>query len=109
MMPLAVALIVLSHTPGNPVAGKSVFLQNCAVCHGNEGHGDGPAAAGLNPKPANFHLPERQKLTADQMVHLVTEGGAEEKKSPTMPAFGDFLSQQQIRDVVAYIRTFLFT
>lgn len=34
--------------------GKGVFAQNCAMCHGNEGHGDGPAGQALNPKPRNL-------------------------------------------------------
>ncbi|WP_413289725.1 c-type cytochrome [Bdellovibrio sp. HCB337] len=34
--------------------GKKLFATNCAMCHGNEGKGDGPAGAGLNPKPRNL-------------------------------------------------------
>ncbi|MFN7728176.1 MAG: cytochrome c [Bdellovibrio sp.] len=34
--------------------GKKVYAQNCAMCHGNEGKGDGAAGAGLNPKPRNL-------------------------------------------------------
>ncbi|HEY8270384.1 MAG TPA: cytochrome c [Pseudobdellovibrionaceae bacterium] len=33
--------------------GKKIFATNCAMCHGNEGKGDGPAGAALNPKPRN--------------------------------------------------------
>jgi mono/diheme cytochrome c family protein len=34
--------------------GHQLFAQNCAMCHGNEGKGDGPAGAALNPRPRNF-------------------------------------------------------
>ena len=34
--------------------GKKVFANTCAMCHGNEGHGDGPAGATLNPRPRNL-------------------------------------------------------
>ena len=34
--------------------GKKVFTQNCVVCHGAEGRGNGPASTGLDPKPVNF-------------------------------------------------------
>jgi mono/diheme cytochrome c family protein len=34
--------------------GKKIFAQNCAMCHGDEGKGDGAAGAALNPKPRNL-------------------------------------------------------
>lgn len=34
--------------------GKKVYAQNCAMCHGPQGMGDGAAGAGLNPKPRNL-------------------------------------------------------
>lgn len=34
--------------------GKTLFVQNCALCHGANGAGDGPAGRGLKPAPANF-------------------------------------------------------
>lgn len=36
------------------VHGKKVYAQNCAMCHGNEGLGDGPAGMALNPRPRNL-------------------------------------------------------
>lgn len=41
-------------TPEIEAYGKKLFATNCAMCHGNEGKGDGPAGAGLNPKPRNL-------------------------------------------------------
>jgi mono/diheme cytochrome c family protein len=99
------SMVALADGPkGNAAAGKAVFLQNCALCHGNEGHGDGPAAAGLTPKPANFIDVARLSTPADKQVRIVTNGGASEKLSPLMPAFGDSLSPQQILDAVTFIR-----
>ena len=34
--------------------GRKVFVTNCAMCHGQEGKGDGPAGMSLNPRPRNF-------------------------------------------------------
>lgn len=36
-------------------AGAALYGSQCAACHGAEGRGNGPAGAGLNPVPANFH------------------------------------------------------
>jgi high-affinity iron transporter len=38
--------------------GAALFAQTCATCHGPTGHGDGPAAAALKPRPADFHADE---------------------------------------------------
>lgn len=35
--------------------GKDLFAAQCVACHGVDGHGNGPGAAALNPKPRNFH------------------------------------------------------
>jgi mono/diheme cytochrome c family protein len=41
-------------SPAMVTHGKKVFAQACAMCHGAEGKGDGPAGMSLNPKPRNF-------------------------------------------------------
>ncbi|WP_041576818.1 c-type cytochrome [Bdellovibrio bacteriovorus] len=41
-------------TPEMVTYGKKFYSTNCAMCHGNEGKGDGAAGASLNPKPRNL-------------------------------------------------------
>lgn len=38
----------------SPTSGKEMFMSYCAVCHGKEGKGDGPAASALKTPPANL-------------------------------------------------------
>lgn len=92
---------------GNPAAGRAVYEQSCAACHGPNGRGDGPAAMALNPKPRNFTDAARMaKIPQSERLEVVTEGGASAGLSPVMPAFKGALSPQQIDDVLAYVATF---
>ncbi len=47
--------LLAQSTPEQMAKGKGLFDTNCAVCHGNEGKGDGIGGGSLNPKPRNFH------------------------------------------------------
>jgi mono/diheme cytochrome c family protein len=107
----AASLFAASHAmaeakPGNPKAGKTIFTTYCTVCHGNEGKGDGPGAAALNPKPRNFS-DGKLMATIDDATRLkaVTEGGASVNVSPVMPPFKEAINEQQIRDVLAFVKT----
>src|SRR5262245_61357124 len=47
---------------------KEVFKTRCVMCHGESGHGDGPASAALNPKPRNYTDKEWQKTISDEQI-----------------------------------------
>ena len=89
---------------GDPAAGRVIYEANCQLCHGPLGKGDGPGAAALNPKPANFSEPRIIQIPDSTRLKVVTDGGAAAGLSPVMPAFKDTLSAQEIRDVLAFIR-----
>jgi mono/diheme cytochrome c family protein len=48
---------IMRPSPELIARGGKLFQANCASCHGEAGHGDGPAAAGLRPPPRNFTSP----------------------------------------------------
>lgn len=52
--PLAVFAAPPPSTPELIAKGKATFTSTCAPCHGDKGHGDGPAAVALNPKPRDY-------------------------------------------------------
>ena len=86
--------------------GKKLYGQFCASCHGQSGKGDGPAAAALNPKPRDHTDKETMsKLSDDDLLKVIKNGGASVGKSPLMPAWGASLKDDQIKDVIAYVRT----
>lgn len=88
-------------------AGAEIYEINCASCHGPEGLGDGPAAEALDPKPASLadeHLME--DMTDGAMFWRVSEGGAFEPFNSTMPPWKDVLSDEEIWQVITFIREF---
>ncbi len=80
--------------------GADVFKTNCEACHGPQGHGDGPAGAALDPAPKN--LAELQvKAGDDYLFWRITTG----KEGTSMVAWKGVLTDEQIWQVVAFIRT----
>lgn len=100
----------LMHAPTDAAsiaAGKKIYTQYCVPCHGAGGHGDGPAGVALKPRPRDFGVPKEFKSKNDgEVFEVVNKGGASEKLSSLMPAWGATLNKTQIWDVIAYIRGF---
>jgi mono/diheme cytochrome c family protein len=81
-------------------AGADVFRTNCEMCHGPQGHGDGPAGASLEPKPGN--LADVQTKAGDDYLFWRIHDG---KPGTSMVAWKGILSDEQIWQAVAFIRT----
>jgi cytochrome c oxidase cbb3-type subunit III len=85
--------------------GRILFETRCFVCHGRTGQGNGPAAVGLNPPPADFTKPTWQAGISDaDMMRVIKDGGAALGRSAVMPPNGD-LNQQQIEALIAFVRS----
>lgn len=101
-----IPVLGLAQTKGDAKAGKAKYDQLCGGCHGTSGKGDGPAAAGLKPKPQDHtggkHM---NSLTDKYLFDIIKGGGASQKKSPLMPAWGNTLKDEDIGNLVAYIRS----
>ncbi|HEY8430441.1 MAG TPA: c-type cytochrome [Sandaracinaceae bacterium] len=80
------------------------FATTCGVCHGTGGAGDGPAAATLDPRPANF-TDAAFWATRDRahIVRVITEGGAAVGRSPLMPGFGARYDRAQIEALADHV------
>ncbi len=79
--------------------GRSVYAQNCMVCHGDRGQG-AAGQVGLIP-PRDFTTPQaRAELTRERMLTSVTQGRA----NTAMAAFAPRLPATDIEAVVDYIR-----
>ena len=84
--------------------GKVVYKEYCSQCHGADGNGDGPAASGLNPKPAAHSKMAFEKLPTEYLYNVIYHGGRSVGKSPNMPYWGLTIGQQGVADVMAYLK-----
>jgi len=89
-------------------AGQRIYAQRCAVCHGPDGRGNGPAAPSLIPRPRDFTQGRfKFKSTAvdkppsdDDLTRIVSNG----LQASTMPGWKDILRPDEIQAVVAHIK-----
>ncbi len=90
----------------NQSEGKKLYLTYCSSCHGDNGKGDGPAAQSLPVKPVNHTAGAvMNQLTDKFLMEIISKGGSAVGKSPMMPGWGGQLKENQLRDIVAYVRS----
>lgn len=77
----------------NTAQGKQIYTQNCSICHGTQGISNMPSAP-------NFKRGEALAQSDFALFEHIKKG------KNACPAFVGILQQQQIFDVIAYLRTF---
>ncbi len=82
--------------------GKQVYVTNCVGCHGQYGDGRGPASIYMKPDPANFQRPELHLAGSDGQFYQYLLLGL---PGSSMPAWGDYLTVNDIWDVINFLRT----
>ncbi len=93
----------LKPTGENIGAGRKLYEENCASCHGAKGVGDGEAGKELDPPPANIAFTVRMPIASDGfLMWTISEGG--EKLKTAMPAFKDVLSEKERWQIILYLR-----
>lgn len=93
---------------GDAAAGHKIFIDRCARCHGQDGKGKGPDLVKLHPSstPVDWTRPVVMKQWSDaEIVAIITKGGKAVGSSPVMAPFGGKLTDAQIQDLLAFIRT----
>ena len=81
---------------------REIFSTRCAACHGVEGTGDGPGAAGLTPKPRNLRDRAWQTEASDDSIDkIIVLGGPAVGKSATMPPNADLA---ELKEIVTALR-----
>lgn len=74
--------------------GREIYMRECMACHGNAGEGNMPGLPNFTESQSLFK-------TDNQLMDIVRDGRG------IMPGFGGLLTDEDIRDVTAYLRSFL--
>jgi cytochrome c len=84
---------------GSATKGKEVFDQKCGLCHfaDSDAKKIGPGLKGIS-KRGTFTV-NNNKVTDDNLKTWIENGDS------LMPPFKDVLEEQQIRDIIAYVKT----
>jgi mono/diheme cytochrome c family protein len=90
--------------------GKQIYVERCAVCHGDSGDGNGPASAALPLKPPDLRDGKMVgEMTGSYWFWRVSEGGVVDpfqSAGSVMPAWKDELSVEDRWAVIVYQHTF---
>jgi mono/diheme cytochrome c family protein len=95
---LFAALLVLSVPVRGQDAGAALYKTKCAACHGPDGKGE--TAIGKANKLRDLGSPEAQAKGDAELTAIIENGKGK------MPAYGKSLKPEQIKDLVAYVRSF---
>jgi len=82
--------------------GDIVYHSYCALCHGMNADGRGRAARIYNPRPVNLRKSLMNNVGKEMIIR---KGGKAMGRSEFMPPWGEELTDEQIADVVHYLRT----
>lgn len=82
-------------------AGRGIYTQNCAACHGLEGRGNGPNAITLEKKPPNLTRDYYKQYPDEFWYYRISEGVI----GTRMPRFQEILSEEQRWYLTAYLKT----
>jgi DMSO reductase family type II enzyme heme b subunit len=110
LLTLAVAATAWAK-PGDAAKGKTIYEQRCTWCHGDKGDGLGAAKDFLNPPPRDFtsgnykiksSVFEDMTPSDEDIFRMIRDG----MPGTAMPGWSELLAEQDMWDLVAYVKTF---
>jgi cytochrome c oxidase cbb3-type subunit 3 len=87
---------------GDPEMGKRVYDDNCTICHGADGKGNGTIAEIYDMEPADHTDASILNRMSNEKIRSIIVDGT--KGAKLMPGWKDILSDKEIEDVISYIR-----
>jgi mono/diheme cytochrome c family protein len=108
VIPMLLTIMSMAATAQtDPQEGKRIFDQMCAGCHGYRGDGGEGHRGGFSPHVGTLaNKAYMDQLPDDYLFLIIKKGGAYMGKMATMPAWEKRLTDEQIRSIVAHMRTF---
>jgi len=96
---LAAIAFLSARAKADTATGEATYKAKCAMCHGPDGKGE--TATGKAMKVKDFSSEEVQKMSDADLSATISSGKGK------MPAYGKSLKPEQVKDLVAYIRSFV--
>lgn len=92
------ATLALFSAPARPDdKSAATYKQKCVTCHGADGKGETPAGKAM--KVGSFASPDTAKMSDQELADIIEKGKGK------MPKYGASMNSDEIKAMVAYIRT----
>lgn len=102
----AAALPAAAGEKGDPAHGRELYMEKCVLCHGGKGEGwDWAKKVAKPPVPVPDLAQVVPERSDEYLFDVVKDGGEAVGLTRFMPPFGFQLSDQEVWDLVAYMRS----
>jgi len=101
LMIMASSSVLAETRPSDLKDGQKLYQQHCLRCHGATLDGKGPDAASLSARPTDFHI-YLSRVKGELELEVTIRRG---KQLTTMHEWDTKLADQQVYDLIAYIRS----
>jgi cytochrome c6 len=98
-----ISILIVAPLSARAADAKTNWANNCAQCHGASGKGDTKMGKMLNAM--DLTDPKKQASFTDAKAAAAIKDGVKQNGKTTMKAFGGKLTDDEIKALVAYVRT----
>lgn len=103
---LLLAAPALAQQRGDAKKGRELYMEKCVLCHGAQGEGwDWKKKVEKPPIPVPDLAREAPNRSDQFLFDVVKDGGEAVGQTRFMPPFGFQLSDQEVWDLIAYLRS----
>src|SRR5215470_2078442 len=101
---LGLAILAMAGLSASAADAKAIFEKDCAKCHGPDGKGD--TKMGKKAGAKDYTDPKVQEAMKDDQMAKAIKEGIKDGETVKMKGFADTLSDEEVKALVAYVRTF---